>query len=251
MYIASEHTAHFTRKHAPSDGANCLRDLFSKQPVEHRSGNRSLFLEGDEAAHVFQVVEGTLRIFKIISDGRRVITGFLYAGDIVGISLGKRYLYSADAVSSTTVRRLTRNQFDSGIDESPRLRTEVSALVSDEMAAAQDQMVLLSCKSAEERMCSFLLKLLKKSELLGERRLSIELPMSRQDIADYLGLTIETVSRTITKLINKRVLRIENAVARHSISVERPVLLAQLAGDDDDCSDMRHDLVVQGSQRRH
>ena len=84
---------------------NCLQGLFKKQPVEHLAGGQSLFFEGDAAKHLFEVVEGSLRIFKIISDGRRIITGFLHAGDVVGVSLKSHYLYSVEAVTDAKVRR--------------------------------------------------------------------------------------------------------------------------------------------------
>ena len=213
---------------------NCLHALFSKQPAEHLVAGQSLFFEGDDANHVFEVLDGTLRIFRIISDGRRVITGFLDAGDVIGVSLRARYLYSAEAITPSTVRRLPRRHFDAAVVSNDELRPEVFAQVCDEMAAAQDQMVLLSCKSAEERLCSFLLKYLKRITIPGERQATVELPMSRQDMADYLGLTIETVSRTVTKLINKDVLSIKDPGLRHSIRIEKPGMLAQLAGDGDE-----------------
>lgn len=222
--------------------ATILHEIFQKQPAEYLSPGKTLFLEGDDASHVFEVLDGALRIFKIISDGRRVITGFLYPGDFVGISLSNRYLYSAEAICGTTVRRLSRRQLDAAASESQRLRPAIFTVVSDEMAAAQDQMVLLSCKNAEERFCSFLLKFMRRNALPGERILSIELPMCRQDIADYLGMTIETVSRTVTKLIGRGALRIEDATVRHTITILKPVLLAQLAGDGDECDEEPLDL---------
>lgn len=240
-----------TRNSAHMNETNCLNALFSKQPAEHLNAGQSLFFEGDDASHVFEVLDGTLRIFRIISDGRRVITGFLDAGDIVGVSLRGRYLYTVEAITPSTVRRLRRPQFDAAVASSDELRPAVFARVCDEMAAAQDQMVLLSCKSAEERLCSFLVRYLKRTAIPGERRATIELPMTRQDMADYLGLTIETVSRTVTKLTAKGVLSFENPGLRHSIRVERPGMLAQLAGDGDEYEDPRRDLIVHGERRRH
>jgi CRP/FNR family transcriptional regulator len=112
-------------------------------------------------------------------------------------------------------------------------------------------MVLLSSKSAEERLCTFLLRYLKRAMAERDPQPVVELSMSRQDMADYLGLTIETVSRTITRLIGKGVLNVLDPAARHSIRIERPGMLAQLAGDDDDCGDMRRDLIALGERRRH
>ncbi|WP_226951388.1 helix-turn-helix domain-containing protein [Rhizobium terrae] len=251
MFLTSYANAHQIAKATPFQEAECLHALFTKQPVEHFMPGQPLFFEGDEAKHVFEVMEGTLRIFRIISDGRRVITGFLYAGDIVGVSLKERYLYSAEAIAPAKIRRLTRKAFDCAVAESDELRPKVFSKVCDEMAAAQDQMVLLSCKSAEERLCTFLHKHLQRTTTEGGRAAVIELPMTRQDMADYLGLTIETVSRSITKLIGKGVVSVANPAARHLIKVEKPGALAQLAGDGDEYQEARRDLAVQGDRRRH
>lgn len=209
--------------------SNCIQELFRRQPVERLVAGQSLFFEGDAAKHLFDVVEGVLRIFKIISDGRRVITGFLHAGDIVGVSLKDHYLYSAEAITDTKVRRFSRRAFDSEVATSPELGPEVFARLCDEIVAAQDQMVLLSCKNAEERICTFLLSELLRAVSEGQVDFVIELPMTRLDIADYLGLTIETVSRSITKLTSKGVLA---PVGRHSLRVVKRSALVQLSGSD-------------------
>ncbi|MFB9949172.1 helix-turn-helix domain-containing protein [Rhizobium puerariae] len=251
MFLSSYANSHQVAKATPFKEADSLHGLFSRQPAEHLAIGQSLFFEGDETRHVFEVVEGTLRIFRIISDGRRVITGFLYAGDIVGVSLKERYLYSAEAITPTKVRRLARRAFDDAVADSDELRPEVFSRVCDEMAAVQDQLVLLSSKTAEERLCTFLLRHLRRMIAGGNRETTIELPMTRQDMADYLGLTIETVSRTITKLIGKGVVNVTNPAARHFIKIEKPGMLAQLAGDGGECPEALHDLMAQGDRRRH
>ncbi|MCC2614374.1 cyclic nucleotide-binding domain-containing protein [Neorhizobium sp. Rsf11] len=248
--MANPYNTVHTHKPTPhANGASCLDRLFVKQPVEHLASGQSLFFEGDDAKHVFQVVEGTLRVFRIISGGRRVITGFLDAGDIVGVSLRGRYLYSAEAITPSVVKRLARRQFDAAVASDEGLRPVIFARVCDEMAAAQDQMVLLSSKSAEERLCTFLVKYLRRNTVPGCT--IIELPMTRLDIADYLGLTIETVSRTVTKLANKGILGFENPGLRHTIRIERPGMLAQLTGDGDDHEDLPGDLLALREPRRH
>jgi CRP/FNR family transcriptional regulator, anaerobic regulatory protein len=213
------------------DEPETLSGLFARQPAEQLQPGQSLFFEGDDAKHVFELAEGALRIFRIISDGRRVITGFVYEGDLIGVSLKGKYLYGAEAIAQTKVRRLTRRTFEAAVTESDELRTQVFERVCDEMAAAQDQMVLLSCKNAEERLCTFLIKHARRASATGVAQALVQLPMTRQDMADYLGLTIETVSRTITKLAGKGVL---GCVGRHSIKIIKPMVLAQLAGDDDE-----------------
>ncbi len=223
---------------------DCLQALFKKQPVEHLAAGQSLFYEGDIAKHLFEVVEGSLRIFKIISDGRRVITGFLQAGDIVGVSLKNHYLYSAEAIVDVRVRRLARKAFDAEIASWPDLRPEVFSHLCDEMAAAQDQMVLLSCKNAEERVCTFLRKQIERGAGLQGNGVLVELPMTRLDIADYLGLTIETVSRTMTKLTQRGILC---SVGRHAIRVLKYGVLAQLSGDDEYYGDERAQISYAGA----
>jgi CRP/FNR family transcriptional regulator len=248
MYIANQAINSGTPAIHPVNEAKGLDGLFHRQTPEHLTPGRSLFFEGDNAVDVFEVTAGTLRVFRMIADGRRVITGFLYPKDIIGVSLGGRYLYSAEAVSAVTVRRLSRRRFDAAVTENDHLRPQVFALVSDEMAAAQDQMVLLSSKNAEERLCSFLLAAVKRQAASKDNRTTIELPMGRQDIADYLGLTIETVSRTMTKLIGKGVVHIDSVTARHAITITRPVLLAQMAGDNDDRGHQPRLAIVHGGR---
>ncbi|TXH80495.1 MAG: cyclic nucleotide-binding domain-containing protein [Rhizobium sp.] len=225
---------------------NCLHALFRKQPVEHLAAGQSLFFEGDIAKHLFEVVAGSLRIFKILSDGRRVITGFLHGGDIVGVSLKSHYLYSAEAIVDTRIRRFSRKAFEAEIACSPELRPEVFARLCDEMAAAQDQMVLLSRKSAEERVCTFLLKQMPCEP--GDRGYNavVELPMTRLDIADYLGLTIETVSRTMTKLTQKGIIC---PAGRHAIRIVKYGLLAQLSGDGEYFGDERGQIAYVAANR--
>ncbi len=238
MFLSSYATVHQVAKATSFKDAGGLHGLFSRQATEPLSIGQPLFFEGDEAKHVFEVVEGVLRIFRIVSDGRRVITGFLYAGDIVGFSLKDLYPYTAEAIAATKIRRLPRVWFEDAVAESDDLRPELFSRVCDEMAAAQDQLVLLSSKTAEERLCTFLLKHLRRSRAAGSSCATIDLPMSRQDMADYLGLTIETVSRTITKLISKGVVNVTNPAARHLITIEKPSMLGLLTGDTCECPNL-------------
>lgn len=208
-----------------------LQGLFSRQPLEAYASGEAILWEGDPAAHVFKVVEGVLRIFRILADGRRIITGFLYPGDILGISLNERYLYTAEAVNEVKLRRLSRSRFREAVDESPQLRPQFVAWLCEEMASAQEQMVLLARKSAEERVCSLLLTLARRSKGCHQPKPVVELPMSRLDMADYLGLTIETVSRTMTSLTSRGVIA---PSSRYAFTISRPSTLASLAGEGDD-----------------
>jgi CRP/FNR family transcriptional regulator len=207
--------------------ATSFEGLFDRQPVEWFDAGESIFFEGDPAKHIFEVTEGVVRLCKILVDGRRIVTGFLFAGDIIGVSQAKRFIYSAEAVGPVKLRRVTRRSLDEAVEASSTLRPQVFAKLCEEMAATQEQMVLLSCKNAEERVCSFLASLMKRTATSRFGAAVIELPMSRLDIADFLGMTIETVSRNLTKLAKKGVLA---EVERFSLRVLKPQLLEELAG---------------------
>ena len=156
--------------------------------------DETLFCEGDPADAVYVVLSGTVRSSKMLPDGRRQIIGFHEAGDLIGLTLADDYLYSAEGVTAVRLRRLSHLQLEALIERQPRLRNRLFSLAAHELAAAQRQMLLLGRKTARERLCSFLIE-----RLRGDGPI-VELPMSRTDIADYLGLTIETVSRTLSQL---------------------------------------------------
>lgn len=217
------HSQDLANEEAPN-----LASIFRDKPLERLGAGSALFWEGDPARHVFEVVEGVLRIFRVMGDGRRAITGFLYPGDLVGVSMRDRYLYNAEAVTTVRFRRHSSTAFQGAICHSPELRPLLFARLCDEMAAAQDQMVLLSRKNAEERICSFLLTLARRLSGDGSPATHIELAMTRLDMADYLGLTIETVSRTMTALAGRGVVR---QAGRHGVSLMRLDIIQRLAGD--------------------
>lgn len=212
-------------------GSETLANLFSGQAIERLGPGEALFWQGDAAQHVFEVVAGALRTVRILSDGRRVITGFLFPGDIVGVSLRDRYLTTVEAIAPTRVRRFARRRFEEAVERTPALRPQVVSRLCDEMAAAQDQVVLLARKTAEERVASFLLSLVRRTGQDCVTDTIVALPMTRLDMADYLGLTIETVSRIMTRLAGRGLIE---AVGRHEVSIRRPAALAALAVDDED-----------------
>jgi CRP/FNR family transcriptional regulator, anaerobic regulatory protein len=213
---------------APAVGpALTLKDLFRGQPTESFAAGEALFWEGDEAGQIFDVLEGVLRVYRIMPDGRRAIMGFIHPGDVLGVSFQNRYLFTAEAVTEVKVRRFGRGRFFAMINETPALRPQLFAILCDEMSAAQDQMLLLGRKTAEERVVSFLLAIYRKSAKGAE----IELPMSRQDMADYLGLTMETVSRMMTSLTRRGLIA---AGARHTVTLRKLTTLREIAGHDED-----------------
>ena len=176
-----------------------LHGIFVSQPTEKVESNETIFLEGRQADHIFEVMDGVVRLYKLLPDGRRAITGFLYPGDLFGLSVRDSYLYTAESVTRVSLRRYPRTRFGSLLTEDPALARQLLGLLCHELSAAQEQILLLGRKNAQERVASFLLAAARRLPGRPEGR-SVVLPMTRQDMADYLGLTIETVSRTITKL---------------------------------------------------
>ena len=155
-----------------------------------------IYAEGDRAAHFYKVVSGAVRTYRLLSDGRRQIDGFHLPGDIFGLEAGAERRTGADALTDTTLAAFRRGDREALTGGAGALAQEVVAAMLRALERAQDHMMLLGRKSARERVASFLLGLAERAGTDG----GIALPMSRTDIADHLGLTIESVSRTLTQL---------------------------------------------------
>jgi CRP/FNR family transcriptional regulator len=165
-----------------------------------------LFDQGAIAGNVFNVTDGMVRLYKSLPDGRRQIVGFALPGDFLGLALMDRYGVAAEAVTDVKVCRFSRATFLGYIDGKPHLLRRLHEFAGHELSLAQDQMLLLGRRSAEEKVAAFLLNLQKRYGRLGAISVTVPLPMTRQDIADYLGLTIETVSRTLTKFAREKII---------------------------------------------
>lgn len=168
----------------------------------------TLLLQDDPASAVYNITEGVVRLYRLLSDGRRQIVGFLLPGDFLGLALSDRYAFSADAIGHVQACRFSRAGFSALVDEKPHLLRRLHAAATHELTQAQDHMVLLGRRNAEEKVATFLVSLRDRMVRLGLSAVTLSLPMTRQDMADYLGLTLETVSRTISKLGRDRVLMV-------------------------------------------
>lgn len=166
----------------------------------------TITLQGDPADSVYVVTQGTIRLYKLLADGRRQIIGFLMAGDFMGLALSERHAFSADAVEPVAACRFARQGFAALVDAKPHLLRRLHEAATHELALAQEHMLLLGRRTADEKVAAFLLALQDRLKRLGNGSATIPLPMTRCDIADHLGLTLETVSRTITKLARARMI---------------------------------------------
>lgn len=177
------------------------------------SPNDILFDEGEPASHVYNLTEGAMKLYKLLPDGRRQITGFVFPGDFLGLAHHTEYVYTAEAVGETNLCRFSRTQLATLFKEIPKLESRLLAISQDELVQAHNQMLLLGRKSAKERLASFLVMLSERTMASAgtvESRGPIPVPMSRNDIGDYLGLTTETVSRTLTRLKTSGVISIDS-----------------------------------------
>jgi CRP/FNR family transcriptional regulator, anaerobic regulatory protein len=210
-------------------GRQASNSIMAISSLQKKAPGEILFADGDAADSVFEVVRGILRLYKLLPDGRRQIVGFLSAGHLLGLAPEKTFIYTAEAVTEVTVCRYRRTAFERLIDQHPSFARHLLTATSHELRAAQDQMLLLGRKTATEKVVSFLLMM---ANLQGdEDAAEVELPMGRSDIADYLGLTIETVCRTLTKLKRDGLISISNH-ARVGI-LDRDELEAVAAGEND------------------
>lgn len=160
----------------------------------------STFIEEAEPAHsFFNITRGTAKLFKLLPDGRRQITGFAGVGHFLGLAVSDSYAFSAEAIESVRFCRFPRARLRALLHDFPAMENRLLEVAANELVAAQEQMLLLGRKTARERLASFLVMQSRQGVSCRHPRTRFPLPMTRSDIADYLGLTIETVSRTLTK----------------------------------------------------
>ena len=158
--------------------------------------HETIFSESDTARHAYRVLAGSVRLSRVMMDGRRQIAKFLSPGDMFALDDAEEHSLTAEALTNVTLVAYPRAQVERLSDDKPEVRRELMASLRRELSAAQDHLVMLGCQTATERVASFMLQLARRT---GTRD-RVEFPMSRQDIADYLGLTIETVCRELSEL---------------------------------------------------
>lgn len=185
--------------------------------------DEQLFVEGDDATHFYRVISGAVRTYKLLSDGRRQIDAFHLSGDIFGVEAGDEHRFSADAVCDSAVVSYRRCSLDALAMRDGSLSRQIVATLLQKLERAQEHILLLGRRSALEKMSAFLLDI---SARLEEDD-AVELPMSRIDIADHLGLTIETVSRTLTQLERQGV--IEVSAQRRTIVLRDRAALSRMS----------------------
>jgi CRP/FNR family nitrogen fixation transcriptional regulator len=182
--------------------------------------NVEIYGETEPAEYFYQVVTGAVRTYKVLQDGRRQIGAFHLPGDVFGLEAGEEHSFSAEAIVNSTVRVARRSAIVAMAARDSELAADLWTHTAGGLRSAQEHMLLLGRKNAEERVATFLLDMARRAA--AER--VVNLPMSRQDIADYLGLTIETVSRTFTQLESKEAIELPSSrriLLRSRVSLQR------------------------------
>jgi len=196
-----------------------------KSHETHLKAESYLYFEGDPVDWLYQVKTGVLRLTRLLEDGRRQVIAFGYPGDIVGFPSGGLHHTDCDVLVDATLQPYRRSALESG-EGDPALHSALLQAALSEISAMQDHFMMLGRKSAVEKVASFLCVLADRvGEDQGDQR-RIDLPMRRGDIADFLGLTTETVSRTLTQLRKSGVIAVQNI---HTVAVLRPEALLHLS----------------------
>jgi len=169
--------------------------------------DEEIYGEGELAEYVYQVIRGAVRTYKLLSDGRRQIGAFLLPGDVFGLESSTSHRLAAEAVIDTTVRLVKRNSLEQAAGIDVQVARKLWGITAGELGHAENHMLLLGRKSAMERVATFLLEMDRRLAVAG----MMALPMCRRDIGDYLGLTLETVSRALSQLHSQGILGFSGA----------------------------------------
>lgn len=186
----------------------------------HFARNSEIFGEGESADYVYRVISGAVRTMRFTSDGRRQILGFQLPGDIFGVEIGEGHTLSAEAVVASDVVLVRRSCLDKAVCETATAARALLALTGKHLANARAHALVLGRKGAGERVAAFLLEFAGRFVSKDE----LDLPMSRADIADYLGLTIETVSRAFSEFERESAISLPSS--RHVV-MRNPTALMQ------------------------
>jgi CRP-like cAMP-binding protein len=214
----------------PIQPANTIRDLLSRQPLRHLCCEEHLFYEEDEGSNVYRIESGIIALYKILGNGRRQIVSLRFAGDVVGLDAAASRHCGAMALSAVAVRSGTGEMLERLVSRRPETASEIISLMTAELNSTRRQITLLNRRSALEKLAAFLLELDRRQAVGASRRGIVSVPMSRTDIADFLGLTIETVSRNLTKLKLRKIIQLPDI---HTVVINDHAGLTRLAEGDD------------------
>lgn len=188
---------------------------------------RTFIEEGAPAQDFFVVTGGRVKLFTLLPDGRRQITGFAEGGDFLGLAASKSYAFGAEALGTATLCRFPHTGMQRLTERFPHLEHRLREEASRELASMQSRMTLLGRKTARERVATFLVERAPRVEPASGPTTELDLPMPRSDIADYLGLTIETVSRVLSTFKKEKLISIRGITHVTLLAPERLLTIAE------------------------
>lgn len=168
----------------------------------------TIFVEGETAKNFYNIYDGVVRLIKLLPDGRRAIVGFLFTGDFFGLSKNGAYTYSAEAVTPVKMCCFPTEKIERLFEDIPKLERSLLDKMMGTLSNSQSRLADLARKSPRERLAAFVISLSSASRIDPNTGV-FAVPMSREDISDYLGLTIETVSRTFSAFAREKLIKIE------------------------------------------
>ena len=195
--------------------------IVSLSEFTYRKGTE-IYGEKEPADYVYQVKAGAVRSYKLLPDGRRQIGAFHLTGDIFGLENGTEHRFTAEAIVKTTVRLIKRQSLEIVAKSDAVVSRNLLSMTTNNLQHAEDHMLLLGRKTSLERVAAFLIEMDKRLTAADV----IALPMSRRDIADYLGLTLETVSRALSRLHELGILGFIGTNQRQIVLLDRPQLVS-------------------------
>jgi CRP/FNR family transcriptional regulator len=217
-------TPSFARSRVPRRSPLDLDPLLGLGIAAERAAGQTIVVEGDPRSHGFRVLTGAVRLYKALPDGRRQVLDFLTPGGCFGLFGAEHYAYSVEAMVPSVLARYPRANLEAALRSSAEVALRLLDAARSDLEQAHIHMLLLGRKSAEEKVAAFLVRF---AERLGSGNgsagaIALRLPMTRQDMADYLGLTIETVSRTLTRLRQEGLITFASP---QDVIVRRPLAL--------------------------
>ncbi|MFA5898531.1 MAG: helix-turn-helix domain-containing protein [Hyphomicrobium sp.] len=226
LAVHQEPAVHVSRS-LPTSANGTLDERMAHAALRRLTAKEHVFCEGDARQHVFRVEEGVIAVYKTLPDGRRQIIDFAYPGDLIGLGVLAEHVLSAQATVPSKVRCFSAATLERMAELDASLALKLYKSVCQELAATRSLLVTVGQRSAIERVAAFLVALHRRTATDGSS--TVRLAMRRSDIADLLGLTIETVSRTLTKLRTMGVIDVEQGGTRVQL-IDLP-RLGDLAND--------------------
>jgi len=222
--LLAERTATWpvTTRHAPRPAGRSLNDCFAIAPVRQLKAKEPLFMEGDAKSDVYKIEIGAVVMYKILSDGQRQVLGFAFPGDFIGLESASVHACDAETIGVTRVRCIPTAMLRRRANEDSTVAAELYEILSKAFSQSQSHFLTIGRLGANGRIATLLLALAKRNEHNSLDPNTIQLPMRRSDMADFLCLTVETVSRSLTEL--KKAKTISLSGFRHVKLLDRDAL---------------------------